>query len=138
METGIDSETPDIPDLTEDEFQALLAGDKDTTYWTNKLNPIYYGFINNIFNTDTETFCYITNNNITKFLKGKKELILNEFKTKLPKEYHAFLDLFQQKNTDILSPYRSYDHKIEIMPGKELLLQKNRPFSQSELIIIKK
>ncbi len=32
MEAGIpDSETPDIPNLIEDEFQVLFAGDKDTT-----------------------------------------------------------------------------------------------------------
>ncbi len=120
MEAGIpDPETPDIPDFTEDEFQVLFAGDKGATYWTNKLNPIYHGFIDSIFNTDTETLCRVIDDNIAKFLKGKKELTLDEFKTKLPKEHHAFLDLFQRKNADILPLYRLYDHKIEIMPGKE-------------------
>ncbi len=139
IETDIlDPETPDIPDLIEDEFQALFANNKDTIYWTNKLNPIYHGFINSIFNTNTETFCHITDDNITKFLKGKKKLIFDELKTKLPKEHHVFLDLFQQKNINILPPYQSYNHKIEIMSDKEPLSQKNRPFSQLEFMIIKK
>ncbi len=139
METGIpDPETPNIPDLIEDKFQALFAGNKDTIYWTNKLNPTYHGFINNIFNIDTETFYRVTDNDITKFLKGKKELTLNKFKTKLPKKHHAFLDLFQRKNIDILPPYRSYDYKIEIMPNKESLSQKNKSFSQPEFMVIKK
>ncbi len=123
MEAGIpDSEIPDIPDLTENEFQTLFASDKDIIYWINKLNPTYYRFINNIFNTDIETFYCIIDDNIAKFLKGKKELILDEFKTKFPKEHHVFFDLFQRKNTDILPLYRPYDHKIEIIPGKESLL----------------
>ncbi len=122
MKTDIpDPETSDIPDLIEDEFQVLFAGDKDAIYWTNKLNPIYHGFIDSIFNIDTEIFYCVTDNDIAKFLKRKKELILDKLKTKLPKEHHAFLNLFQRKNTDILSLYRLYNHKIEIMPDKELL-----------------
>ncbi len=122
MEAGIpDSEIPNIPDFIEDKFQALFASNKDTTYWTNKLNPIYHRFIDNIFNTDTEIFYHVTDDDIAKFLKGKKELILDKFKTKLPKEHHVFLDLFQRKNADILPLYRPYNHKIEIMPDKELL-----------------
>ncbi len=121
MEADIDSETPDIPDLIEDKFQALFADNKDIIYWTNKLNSIYHGFINSIFNINTETFCYIIDDDIVKFLKGKKEFIFDEFKTKLSKEHHVFLDLFQQKNTDILPPYRPYNYKIEIMSDKESL-----------------
>ncbi len=122
MEADIpDPETSDIPDFIEDEFKALFIGDKDIIYWTNNINPTYHGFINSIFNTDTEIFCYVMDDDIAKFLKGKKELILDEFKAKFSKEHHAFLDFFQRKNTDILSLYRSYDHKIEIMPSKELL-----------------
>ncbi len=95
MEAGIsDPEISDIPDLIENKFQALLADNKDAIYWTNKLNPIYYRFINSIFNIDIETFCYVINDDIVKFLKGKKELILDKFKTKFPKKHHVFLDLF--------------------------------------------
>ncbi len=132
------SETFDILDLIEDKFQILLADNKDTTYWTNKLNPIYYRFIDSIFNINTEIFCCVIDDNIVKFLKGKKEFILDKFKTKLPKEHHIFLDFFQRKNTDILPLYRPYNHKIEIISDKEFLSQKNRSFFQSEFIVIKK
>lgn len=37
---------------------------------------------------------------------------------KLPTEYHDFLDVFSQANSDILPPHRPYDHKIPLMEEK--------------------
>ncbi len=139
METNIpDFETSDISDFIEDEFQILFIGDKDAIYQINKLNPIYYMFIDSIFNIDIEIFCCVIDDNIVKFLKGKKKFIFDKFKAKFSKEYHIFFDLFQRKNADILSLYRLYNYKIEIISSKESLLQKNRSFFQSEFMVIKK
>ena len=39
--------------------------------------------------------------------------------TKLPAEYHDFLDVFSRSDADILSKHRpNYDHSIELMEGK--------------------
>src|SRR5690606_21901102 len=39
-------------------------------------------------------------------------------KTKVPSEYHDYLDLFKKKEGDKLPPHRPYvDHKIELVPG---------------------
>jgi len=38
--------------------------------------------------------------------------------TVLPKEYYDFLNVFSQELADILPPYRPYNHKIDIEPGK--------------------
>ena len=37
---------------------------------------------------------------------------------KLPTEYHDFFDIFFRANSDILPPYRPYDHKIPLMEEK--------------------
>src|SRR5690606_1181535 len=39
-------------------------------------------------------------------------------KTKVPSEYHDYLDLFKKKEGDKLPPHRPHvDHKIELVPG---------------------
>ena len=51
----------------------------------------------------------------------KKTLTLKSttnFANKLPTEYHDFLDIFSQADSDILPPYRPYDHKIPLMEEK--------------------
>ena len=35
-------------------------------------------------------------------------------RTKVPKEFHDFLDVFDRKAAEVLPPNRTYDHKIEI------------------------
>ena len=40
-------------------------------------------------------------------------------KTLLPSEFHDFLDVFSRQAADRLPPHRSYDHHIELQPGKE-------------------
>jgi hypothetical protein len=39
---------------------------------------------------------------------------LEDIKTKLPSEYHEFLDVFDRAQSDKLPPNRPYDHKIEL------------------------
>ena len=36
----------------------------------------------------------------------------------VPPEYHEFLDQFSKAESDKLAPHRSYDHDIELLPGK--------------------
>ena len=45
---------------------------------------------------------------------------------------------FLVRDADKLPPRRSWDHKIDLIPGKEPPYQKNRPFSQQELQVIRK
>ena len=39
---------------------------------------------------------------------------------KLPTEYHNFLNVFSQADSDILSPHRPYDYKIPLIEEKTL------------------
>lgn len=41
-----------------------------------------------------------------------------DLESRVPKEYHNFLDVFSRHKADELPPHREYDHKIEFEPGK--------------------
>ena len=32
----------------------------------------------------------------------------------LPKEYHEFIDVFSREDSDVLLPYRPYDHRVPV------------------------
>ena len=71
-------------------------------------------------------------------MKGKPDLskedlikLLLEWLSDL---YEAFLPRLANK----LPPHHAWDHKIELIPGKDPPYQKNRPFSPPELCIIRK
>ena len=46
---------------------------------------------------------------------GSTSQNLEEIKTKLPPEYHEFVDVFDRSKADQLPLHRSYDHKIELL-----------------------
>ena len=75
---------------------------------------------------------------IDKFLQSKPDLTIDMIKEKLPHEFEHHAKHFLPKNADILPPHRPWDHRIEIVPGKVVPSSKNRPFSPSELLCIKK
>lgn len=57
---------------------------------------------------------------------------------KLPTKYHDFLDVFSRANSDILPPYRPYDHKISLMEDKTPSSGLMYSISQDELKVSKK
>ena len=48
-------------------------------------------------------------------VNNTKELIFEDVKKKLPKEYHDFLNVFDRSKTDELSSHREYDHKLKFI-----------------------
>ena len=54
-------------------------------------------------------------------------------RTKVPKEFHDFLDVFDRKAAEVLPPNRTYDHKIEIDSDEPLLKSRLYPMSQFKL-----
>ena len=58
--------------------------------------------------------------------------------TKLPKQYHDFLDVFSRKEADTLPEHRLYDHRIELEPGKTPPYGPLYGMSQNELKVLKK
>ena len=59
-------------------------------------------------------------------------------KTLLPSEFHDFLDVFSRQAADRLPPHRSYDHHIELQPGKEHGYGPLYSMSRDELKVLKK
>jgi hypothetical protein len=91
-----------------------------------------------VVSSHTETLRKITTADVDKFIKGKPELTLADLQTKLPIWLHDLAYGFLPKNADMLPPHRQWDHKIEIMPGKEPPYTKSRPLSPLELQVVRK
>jgi len=58
--------------------------------------------------------------------------------TKLPQQYHDFLDVFSRKEADTLPKHRPYDHRIELEPGKVPPYGPLYGMSQNELQVLRK
>jgi Retroviral aspartyl protease./Reverse transcriptase (RNA-dependent DNA polymerase). len=71
---------------------------------------------------------------IEKALAPKKKI---DPKTKLPLEYHEFLDVFSQKEADKLPPHRGYDHKIKMKEGSEPPFGPLYDMSREELLVLR-
>ncbi|RAL63592.1 hypothetical protein DID88_003636 [Monilinia fructigena] len=65
-------------------------------------------------------------------------LVMRRFDKKLPLWLQDKLPAFLPRHADTLPPRRAWDHKIELMPGKEPPYFKNRPLSPLELEVVRK
>src|SRR5215813_6310080 len=71
-------------------------------------------------------------------MTGKPEMTEKDIRDKLPDWLRDLSEAFLPQLADKLPPHRSWDHKIEIIPGKEPPYQKNRPLSPQELKVVRK
>ena len=125
-----------LPELSEDEFRQVLHGQSNWATMRQRFPENMRTFIDE---------CYtpirlnkITDTDIEKFMKGKPDLSPEEIKAKLPYWLHDLHEGFLPRLAKDLPPRRAWDHKIELIPGKEPPYQKNRPASQQELRVIRK
>jgi hypothetical protein len=77
----------------------------------------------------------ITAADIEKALAPKKH---TDPVTKVPAEYHQYLEVFSQPASDQLPGHRSYDHKIVLEKGKEPPYGPLYGMSQNELKVLRK
>lgn len=68
----------------------------------------------------------------------KAPLTDEEIRKRMPSEYHDLLHVARPQEAEELPPHRSYDHKIELIPGAPLPYSRNRPMSPTELTVIKR
>jgi hypothetical protein len=71
----------------------------------------------------TEEFLFfinILNRTIKDVLAKKDEETREQILTKLSGEYQNFADMFSKNESSILSPHRSIDYKIELLPDAAL------------------
>ncbi|RAL61484.1 hypothetical protein DID88_009413 [Monilinia fructigena] len=108
--------------LNEEEYRDILLGEGDLAKTLSQLPPHLHDFVYDCYKP--AHLRKISEADVSKFLTGKPEL------NKLP----AFLP----RHADTLPPRRAWDHKIELMPGKEPPYFKNRPLSPLELEVVRK
>lgn len=70
-----DTSTTPALDLTKEQFQQLLKSEEEADEWKDKVDPHYHLFIDELFELSTSTLRRITEEDVTAFMKGKKELI---------------------------------------------------------------
>ncbi|KAI1005881.1 hypothetical protein K3495_g2339 [Podosphaera aphanis] len=71
----------------------------------------------------------ITEEDISKLLKGNPILSRADIIQKLPLWLRDLSEAFLPQEADKLPPNRVWDHKIELVPGKEPAYYINRPLS---------
>ncbi|RAL67012.1 hypothetical protein DID88_007792 [Monilinia fructigena] len=98
--------------LNEEEYRDILLGEGDLAKTLSQLPPHLHDFVYD---------CYKP-----AHLRKISEADVSKQATRIPSASHA----------DTLPPRRAWDHKIELMPGKEPPYFKNRPLSPLELEVV--
>ncbi len=129
----------EIPNLPEDDFKAILTGEGNwphlrALFPENELKD----FVDECFIPDTLARARIQDSDIEKFLKGKPEQTPEDIAKRLPAWLVDLKTAFMPKRAEELAPHRAWDHKIELLPGKEPPYFRNRPMSPAELKVVRK
>jgi len=125
-----------LPDVPEDVFRDVLCGRGDWAQIRQLFPEALHDFVDECFSP--LRLNKITEADIDKFMKGKPDVTDADVKASLPEWLHDLYDAFLPRLANELPPRRAWDHKIEIMPGKEPPYQKNRPLSPPELRVVRK
>lgn len=128
-----------IPRLSEDMFKQLLAGQGRIERWKNLLPEECHDFIDYCYNSPV-SLRKISDEDAQKFFDkaDRAPLTPEEIKARIPEYYHDLLHVALPQEADVLPPHRSYDHKIEVIPGNQLPYSKSRPMSPTELRVVKR
>lgn len=129
----------ELPRLSETAYRRLVEGDY-TLDEARKVMPEYFhDFLEQNLSSSSELLRRkIVDEDVQKFLKNKAPITREDVLKQLPPEFRHHVEHFLTKNSESLPPHRPWDHKIEIMPGKQAPYFKNRPFSPAELRCVKK
>lgn len=132
---------PDIhlPSLPEQFFKGVLDGTVSTREAKERLPGDFHDFIDALAG-EGEALSRITEEDAKKFFDKANQgnPTVEEIQAKLPAEYRDLVAAFMPQDADILPPHRSYDHKIELIPGGKVPYSKNRPLSPTELRVLKR
>ncbi|KAI0993776.1 hypothetical protein K3495_g14408, partial [Podosphaera aphanis] len=137
MNNKISWDPADI-DKTDEIFRSLIFGQEDDTQSDSHLLESGQTFMETCYNLNRLTLNKISQNDADKFLRGKPNLSREEIINRLPSWLHDLIDAFLPKIADDLPPHRAWDHKIELVPGKEPPYHKNRPLSVHELSVVRR
>ncbi|KAI0998660.1 hypothetical protein K3495_g9534 [Podosphaera aphanis] len=110
-----------VPLLPEIDFQKLLRGRGDPTVRKGQFSEPFHDFINSLFSQNIAKLKKITDEDVKKFFQkvDSPPLTKEEIKRKMPQVYHDIADVALPQDAANLPPHRSYDHKIELLPGNQ-------------------
>jgi hypothetical protein len=125
-----------LPDLPDDIFRGILNGTENIADLRTLFPKEFHDFLDEChapFRLHS-----VSEDDITKFMQGKPDLSKEDLLKLLPSWLSDLYEGFLPRLADKLPPRRAWDHKIELIPGKEPPYLKNRPFSPPELRVIRK
>jgi transposase InsO family protein len=127
-----------VPDLPESVFRELATGAGDPVFLKSLVPPRFYDFIDAC--RDPLTLSRIDAADAEKFFEksDRPPLSREEVMARLPEEYHEHYRVALPQDADLLPPHRSYDHKVELIPGNEPPHSRARPLSPLELRVVKR
>jgi len=128
-----------LPDLPESFFQDLLCRRGSLDTYKAALPTNLHEFLEDYWQ-EGEVFRRVTEDDVQKFFDkaNRPELTAEDIKARLRLEYRDLFEAFLPKEANSLPPHRSYDHKIEVIPGSKLPYSRNRPLSPMELRVLKR
>ncbi|KAI0992366.1 hypothetical protein K3495_g15820, partial [Podosphaera aphanis] len=139
---NIDHETNlKVPLLSDSKYQELLTGQGDIVKWKAQFPEPFHAFIDLFFNSNFARLNKVTDEDVTKFFMkaNRPPPKIEDIKRRMPKVYHDIADVALPQDATNLPPHRSYDHKIELLPGNyKFPRSRARPCSPSELSVIKR
>jgi len=143
-------EIMELPQLTEEAFRRILLSQGTAEDTKAVFPPIFHEFIDECYQPDrlppvqdrhlracALRLCAVSDEDIDKYLEGKAPVTDEDIKRLLPRAYHHLKDAFSPQVAAELPPHRPWDHKIELIPGKQLPYHRNRPHSPRELEVIR-
>ena len=141
-----DSKAFTLPELTEDQFRDILGGRGDKDIWKQQFGSGLHDFLDACYaapgdnSSDVIRLRKITKEDAVKFMDkaDRGYRILEEIKAKVLDMLQYRLGAFNPADADKLPPHRSFDHRIELIPGQKLPYSRNRPASQLENRVIKR
>jgi len=125
--------------LSEEQYRSLLKGEGSISEWKDLLPADCHDFVDFCFN-EPIALRRIGEEDAQYFLDkaDKAPPTPEEILAKLPPEYHEFLKVAMPQEAEALAPHRSFDHKIELVPGSKLPYSRNRHLSPLELRVLKR
>jgi hypothetical protein len=125
-----------VPDLPDQVFQNILNSSENTAQLRMLFPEEFHDFLDEC--RTPLRLRGVSEADIAKFMQGKPDLQKEDLLKLLPPWLSDLYEGFLPRLADQLPPRRAWDHKIELMPGKEPPYLKNRPFSPPELRVIRK
>jgi hypothetical protein len=125
-----------MPNLPGYLFRDALLGKGNKLAAMETLPSEFHEFIHDCY--QPMRLSKVSETDIGKFMKGKPEPTTQELFDKLPSWLHDKVGAFSPKAAKELPPRRSWDHKIDLLPGNEPPYQKTRPMSPTELQVVRK